>query len=57
VGVYPVDAPFSSALRFPGGVVCEAQTLALHKPKLLDQVRQAIEARHYSRRTEESYVA
>jgi hypothetical protein len=26
------------------------------KPKLLDQVRQAIRARHYSRRTEEVYV-
>ena len=27
------------------------------KPKLLDQVRQAIRARHYSLRTEEAYVA
>jgi hypothetical protein len=27
------------------------------KPKLLDQVRQAIRARHYSQRTEEAYVA
>ena len=26
------------------------------KPKLLDQVRQAIRARHYSKRTEKSYV-
>ena len=26
------------------------------KPKLLDQVRQAIQARHYSRRTEQAYV-
>jgi hypothetical protein len=26
------------------------------KPKLLDQVRQALRARHYSRRTEEAYV-
>ncbi|MEK7228883.1 MAG: phage integrase N-terminal SAM-like domain-containing protein, partial [Candidatus Binatota bacterium] len=26
------------------------------KPKLLDQVRQAIRARHYSPRTEEAYV-
>ena len=26
------------------------------KPKLLDQVRQAIRARHYSPRTEETYV-
>jgi integron integrase len=27
------------------------------KPKLLDQVRQALRARHYSRRTEDAYVA
>ena len=26
------------------------------KPKLLDQVRQAIRARHYSKRTEQTYV-
>ena len=26
------------------------------KPKLLDQVRQAIRARHYSKRTEKTYV-
>ena len=26
------------------------------KPRLLDRVRQAIEARHYSRRTEKAYV-
>jgi integron integrase len=28
-----------------------------HKPKLLDRLRAAIRARHYSRRTEEAYVA
>src|SRR3990167_4062155 len=27
------------------------------KPRLLDRVREAIRARHYSRRTEEAYVA
>ena len=27
------------------------------KPKLLDQVRQAIRSRHYSLRTEEAYIA
>ena len=26
------------------------------KPKLLDQVRDAIQTRHYSRRTEKTYV-
>lgn len=38
-------------------LVCEAPVLANGKPRLLDQVREAIRARHYSRRTEESYVA
>ncbi len=28
----------------------------MHKPKLLDQVRDAIRMRHYSIRTEEAYV-
>ena len=34
----------------------EASTSGLPKPKLLDQVRQAIRTRHYSPRTEETYV-
>ena len=34
-----------------------AQSPATPGPKLLDQVREAIRTRHYSRRTEESYVA
>jgi len=47
----------------PGGAL--AATLAVRetgppvgapKPRLLDRVRQAIEARHYSRRTEKAYV-
>ena len=35
-----------------------AATLAAYapKPKLLDQVRQAIRALHYSRKTEQAYV-
>ena len=28
-----------------------------HPPKLLDQVRMAVRMRHYSRRTEQAYVA
>lgn len=36
--------------------VCEATPSGLQKPKLLDRVRQQIRARHYSRRTEKSYV-
>ena len=34
----------------------EASTSGLPKPRLLDQVRQAIRTRHYSPRTEETYV-
>src|SRR5437867_1274082 len=41
---------------FPGGIVCETEVPEPHKRKLLDQVRDAIRARHYSRRTEECYV-
>ena len=43
-----------------GGVHVEAKTdsfPARHKPKLLDQVRQAIRTRHYSHMTEKAYVA
>jgi len=34
-----------------------SQPVAQQKPKLLEAVRLAIRARHYSRRTEEAYVA
>ncbi len=37
-------------------VVCEAATPDAPKPRLLDCVRATLRARHYSRRTEESYV-
>jgi integrase len=36
--------------------VCEAGPDEAPKPRLLDRVRQAIAARHYSRRTEKAYV-
>jgi integrase len=36
--------------------VCEAGRGDAPKPRLLDRVRQAIVARHYSRRTEKAYV-
>jgi hypothetical protein len=36
--------------------VCEAGPGDASKPRLLDRVRQAIAARHYSRRTEKAYV-
>jgi integron integrase len=38
-------------------LVCETAQAWPAKPRLLDQVREGIRARHYSRRTEESYVA
>jgi len=38
-------------------LVCETAPAWPGKPRLLDQVREAIRTRHYSRRTEESYVA
>ena len=41
---------------FGGGFVCEALPPELRKPRLLDQVREEIRKRHYSRRTEKSYV-
>jgi hypothetical protein len=36
--------------------VCEAGPGDVPKLRLLDRVRQAIAARHYSRRTEKAYV-
>lgn len=54
----------SSGLRsYPSGsrslswVVREAASHDAGKPRLLDRVREALRARHYSRRTEEAYVA
>jgi integron integrase len=36
--------------------VCETPAVWAPKPRLLDRVREAIRARHYSRRTEKAYV-
>lgn len=43
----------------PGALpaVHEPGPLPAPKPRLLDRVRQTLRARHYSRRTEEAYVA
>ena len=38
------------------GCVTPADSPALHKPKLLDQPRDALRSRHYSRRTEQTYM-
>src|SRR5512145_845316 len=48
--IYPLNRS-----RFEHSAAVTAPT-APPKPKLLDQVRQAIRARHYSPKTEESYV-
>jgi Phage integrase, N-terminal SAM-like domain len=47
---YAVAAPARFAVR-------EAGPVAAPKPRLLDRVRQTLRSRHYSRRTEEAYVA
>ena len=52
---YPT-ASESSALAFALRVG-EADPTGALKPRLLDRVRAAIRARHYSRRTEKAYVA
>jgi hypothetical protein len=36
--------------------VCETPAAWAPRPRLLDRVREAIRARHYSRRTEKAYV-
>jgi hypothetical protein len=41
---------------FGGGFVCEALPPERRKPQLIDQVREEIRKRHYSRRIERSYV-
>ncbi len=38
------------------GIVCESPPFAPPRPRLLDQVREEIRKRHYSRRTERSYL-
>lgn len=41
--------------RTPGQGRLPARIPTGHKPKLLDQLRQALRSRHYSRRTEQTY--
>jgi hypothetical protein len=43
--------------RPPGSALREAGCAEAPKPRLLDRVRAALRLRHYSRRTEEAYVA
>lgn len=52
--------PVVDAASVRGGgalAVREARPADPPKPRLLDRVRQALRTRHYSRRTEEAYVA
>lgn len=43
-------------MREPASATGEAPSVRAPKPRLLEQVRQALRARHYSRRTEDVYV-
>jgi integrase len=60
-----VTAPTTRSISYPASredavialAVREAGRAAAPKPRLLDRVRAAIRARHYSRRTEKAYVA
>ena len=47
----------SGGLTAPIRVLREAGPVGAPKPRLLDRVRAALGVRHYSRRTEEAYVA
>jgi len=53
-GSYP---PLSPHAQTPSLAVRETGPADAPKPRLLDRVRNAIRARHYSRRTEKAYVA
>jgi len=54
----PVSFPASSGCALRGPLaVREARPPTAPKPRLLDRVRETIRARHYSRRTEKTYVA
>src|SRR4029450_13648315 len=48
--IYPLAAGISSAVQEPAPPT-------VNPPRLLDRVRAAVRARHYSRRTEKAYVA
>jgi integron integrase len=53
--IYPTTANFRHSLVV--GEEARPGSVDSPKPRLLDQVRAAVRSRHYSRRTEESYVA
>ena len=49
--------PKESPAFGPASLVREPNSVPAPKPRLLDRVREALRIRHYSRRTEEAYVA
>ena len=53
----PISYPALPEGAFTVLAVREVGPAAVPKPRLLDRVREAIRARHYSRRTEKAYVA
>ena len=54
---HPISYPASPEGEFAALAVREVGPAAAPTPRLLDRVREAIRARHYSRRTEKAYVA
>ena len=54
---HPISYPALQEGAFTVLAVREVGPAAIRKPRLLDRVREAIRARHYSRRTEKAYVA
>jgi Phage integrase, N-terminal SAM-like domain len=55
----PAARRFSHSSQRPQDSIAQVAAISFpraEKPKLLDQVRQAIRTRHYSPRTEETYV-
>ena len=54
---HPISYPALPEGAFTVLAVREVGPAAAPKPRLLDRVREAIRARHYSRRTEKAYVA
>ena len=54
---HPISYPALPEGAFTALAVREVGPAGAPKPRLLDRVREAIRARHYSRRTEKAYVA
>jgi len=54
---HPISYPALPEGAFTVLAVREVGPAAAPKPRLLDRVREATRARHYSRRTEKAYVA